>query len=557
MTTDFATLLKRRTFLENSLSGMGAVALAGLLGSRESASAAVQVENYGGVLGPKRHFQPKVKRVIHLCMAGGQSHLESFDYKPKLAELDGKPMPDSFTRGQQLAQLQKEAGKLKCLGPQFGFSKCGKSGVEISDVFPHIQKVADELAILRSMQTEQINHDPAHTFMNTGSIIPGRPSMGAWVNYGIGSEAEDLPGFVVLTSEGGGQGQPISSRQWSSGWLPSQYQGVQFQSKGDPVHYVNNPAGVSREAQGQVVDAVNQLNRLLGESRLDSEIEGRIAQYEMAFQMQASVPGLVDVGDETPKTLEMYGCTPGDGSYASNCLLARRLAERGVRFIQLYHRGWDHHGGIKGGFEKTAKLVDQGTAALITDLKERGMLEDTLILFGRTRLRRGRGPGPRSRHPCHHAAPVGDRSPKANLPVPGPRFPAYRCLRASHQAGSRLSERKPATSISNHSMSNLPRAEHRTLDTPHGQAIGAAYAWDGGQYCAIHTHRGILGCGIYDIECANRFGMAVAIARGTPENPLREPEDLYGARVVGVSEAAAELGIEEGMPGEEALERLL
>lgn len=390
--------LKRRTFLENSFTGLGAVALSSLLGERKAlgAPSGLPREKEGkGILGNTRHVPVKVKRVIHLCMAGGQSHLESFDYKPKLAELDGQPMPKSFTEGQQLAQLQKRANELKCMGPQFGFSKCGDSGQEISDVFPHLQKVADELAIIRSMQTEQINHDPAHTFMNTGSIIPGRPSMGAWVNYGIGSESEDLPGFVVLTSEGGGQGQPISSRQWSSGWLPSQYQGVQFQSKGDAVHYVANPPGVTREAQEKLVDSVNQMNRLFGKTRFDPEIEGRIAQYEMAFKMQASVPGLMDVNQERPETLAMYGCEPGDGSYAANCLLARRLAERGVRFIQLYHRGWDHHGGIKAGFEKTAKLVDQGTAALIRDLKERGMLEDTLIIFGgefgRTPMAQGSG----------------------------------------------------------------------------------------------------------------------------------------------------------------------
>ncbi len=384
--------LKRRTFLQSSFSGIGAMSMAGLLGGQQNLFGQSSAE---GILGETRHRPVKVKRVIHLCMAGGQSHLESFDYKPKLAELDGKPMPASFTEGQQLAQLQKSAGKLKVMGPRYAFKKWGKSGQEISEVFPHIGGVADEIAIIRSMQTEQINHDPAHTFMNTGSIIPGRPSMGAWVNYGIGSESQDLPGFVVLTSEGGGQGQPISSRQWNNGFLPSKFQGVQFQSKGDAVHYVNNPAGVTRDAQRGVVDTVNQLNRLLGERRLDPEIEGRIAQYEMAFKMQASVPGLMDVSAESAKTLEMYGCTPGDGSFAANCLLARRLAERDVRFIQLYHRGWDHHGAIEDKFKKTAEIVDRGTAALIRDLKDRGMLDDTLIIFGgefgRTPMAQGSG----------------------------------------------------------------------------------------------------------------------------------------------------------------------
>lgn len=400
MNPDSLDPIRRRAFLGNSAYGLGAAALASLLGpSRGFGNALTPPPGptglAGGILGGQLHHPAKVKRVIHLCMAGGQSHLESFDPKPKLAELDGQAMPASFTEGQQLAQLQKAKDSLKCMGPRYGFKKCGESGIEISEVFPHIGAVADEIAVIRSMQTEQINHDPAHTFMNTGSIIPGRPSMGAWVNYGIGSESEDLPGFVVLTSEGGGQGQPISSRQWSNGFLPSQYQGVPFQSKGDAVHYVANPPGVDRKAQGRLVDSVAQLNRLYGQTRLDPEIEGRIAQYEMAFKMQASVPGLMDVSGEKPETLEMYGCTPGDGSFAANCLLARRLAERGVRFIQLYHRGWDHHGGIQEGFRKTAGYVDQGTGALIRDLKERGMLEDTLIIFGgefgRTPMAQGSG----------------------------------------------------------------------------------------------------------------------------------------------------------------------
>jgi hypothetical protein len=392
-TFDIENHLKRRTFLGHTMSGFGGLALASLLGKQSSAAVPSAID--AGILGSTRHTPPKVKRVIHLCMAGGPSHLETFDYKPKLAELDGQPMPESFTQGQQIAQLQKRKNELKCLGPTHPFKKFGKSGQEICEIFPKIGEIADEIAIIRSMQTEQINHDPAHTFMNTGSIIPGRPSMGSWVNYGIGTESEDLPGFVVLTSEGGGQGQPISSRQWNNGFLPSKYQGVQFHSKGDAVHYVNNPPGVTREAQESVVGAVNQLNGLLSQERHDPEIEGRIAQYEMAFRMQASVPGLMDVADESKETLEMYGCTPGDGSFASNCLLARRLAQRDVRFIQLYHRGWDHHGGIKEAVKKTAALVDQGTSALIRDLKARGMLDDTLIIFGgefgRTPMAQGSG----------------------------------------------------------------------------------------------------------------------------------------------------------------------
>ena len=377
--------LCRRTFLGQTLSGIGGLALGQLLTS--SSQAANRFDGTGG------HRLPRVKRVIHLCMAGGPSHLETFDYKPKLMELNGKGMPESFTKGQQLAQLQGKA--LKCLGPQHGFTRHGKSGTHISNVFPHIGKLADEIAVIRSMHTEQINHDPAHTFMNTGSIIPGRPSMGSWVLYGLGAETQDLPGFVVLTSEGGGQGQPISSRQWHNGFLPGRYQGVPLNSKGDPVYYVDNPPGIGREDQFALLNTVGDLNKQLGQRHADPEIQTRVSQYEMAFRMQASVPELMETSTESAATLDMYGCKPGDGSFASNCLLARRLAERGVRFIQLYHRGWDHHGGIKKGMETTAKHVDQGTAALIRDLKQRGMLDDTLIIwggeFGRTPMAQGSG----------------------------------------------------------------------------------------------------------------------------------------------------------------------
>tara|TARA_Y100001960_G_scaffold325935_1_gene409228 strand:- start:514 stop:1749 length:1236 start_codon:yes stop_codon:yes gene_type:complete len=329
-------------------------------------------------------------------MAGGPSHLETFDYKPKLEELDGKPMPKSFTEGQQIAQLQGQANNLKVLGPQHKFAKYGKSGQEISAVLPNIaNKIPDDICIIRSMQTEQINHDPAHTFMNTGSIISGRPSMGSWINYGLGSEGENLPGFVVLTSVGGGQSQPIAARQWHSGFLPSQYQGVRLRSKGDPVLYINNPKGVTANRQKDVIDTIKNLNMIGNQTLKDPEIEARISQYEMAFRMQMSVPELVDFSDEPKHITDLYGTKGADGTFAANCLLARRLAERGVRFIQLYHRGWDHHGGIKKGVEHTAKLVDQASAALVLDLKERGLLDDTLVVwggeFGRTPMAQGNG----------------------------------------------------------------------------------------------------------------------------------------------------------------------
>lgn len=373
----------RRTFLKQSLTSLGAFALGDILSASTSK----------GTFAEGTHHLPKVKRVIHLCMAGGPSHLETFDYKPDLAQLHGKPMPDSYTKGEQLAQLQ--GSKLKVMGPQFGFSRHGESGMMVNNQFPHIGSISDDIAVIRSMYTEQINHDPAHTFFNTGSIIPGRPSMGSWVMYGLGSASSNLPGYVVLTSEGGGQAQPISSKQWHNGFLPSKFQGVALQSKGDPVHYVNNPKGVDREAQGKLIDAINNINAFKLEASHDREIAARIAQYELAFKMQASVPDLTDYSNEPKHVFDMYGCKPGDGSFASNCLMARRLAERGVRFIQLYHRGWDHHGGLKSNFPVAAKHVDQGTAALIKDLKMRGLLEDTLVIwggeFGRTPMAQGTG----------------------------------------------------------------------------------------------------------------------------------------------------------------------
>ena len=375
--------LTRRAFLGKTAQGVGGVALASLLGSAASGAP--------GVLS-RLPLPQKAKRIIWLSMAGGPSHLETFDPKPKLAEMHGQPMPESFTKGQQLAQLQGQ--KLTCFGPQHKFAKFGRNQTEICELFPQIGSVIDDVCLIRSMTTDAINHDPAHMFMNTGSQIAGRPSMGSWVTYGLGVESEDLPGFVVLTSLGkGGQNQPIAARQWSSGFLPSKHQGVQLRSKGDPVMYLTNPPGVSRNAQGGDVDAIAALNLHRDKIVADPEIATRIAQYEMAFKMQASVPKLMDVSAEDPKTLALYGCVPGDGSFAANCLLARRLAERGVRFIQLYHKDWDHHGGVKDGIAFKATEIDRACMALITDLKQRGMLDDTLIVwageFGRTPMSQG------------------------------------------------------------------------------------------------------------------------------------------------------------------------
>ncbi|MFZ2279376.1 MAG: DUF1501 domain-containing protein [Prosthecobacter sp.] len=385
----------RRAFLGRTTHGLGSVALASFL-QPQLLNAASR-----GVLGTLPLPQ-KAKRVIWLTMAGGPSQLELFDHKPKLAEMDGKPMPESFTKGQQLAQLQGQ--KLVCKGPMFRFQKYGKCQTELSELLPHIGGVADDICLVRSMTTDAINHDPAHMFMNTGSQIAGRPSMGSWVTYGLGSEADDLPGFVVMMSTGKGRNpQPIAARQWNSGFLPSKYQGVQLRSLGDPVLYLTSPNGVTRERQGRDFTAINALNKQHAALCDDPEIATRIAQYEMAFQMQASVPELMDIRGEGAKTLELYGCQPGDGSFASNCLLARRLAERGTRFIQLYHRDWDHHSLLKEELPLRAKEVDQACAALIKDLKQRGMFDDTLIVFsgefGRTPMAQGnKGPIGRDHH---------------------------------------------------------------------------------------------------------------------------------------------------------------
>ena len=383
---------RRRAFLKQSTGGLGAMALASLLQGNQAQGAASG--GYKGVINPLHH-NPKVKRVIYLYMAGGMTHLETWDPKPTLAKMHGQPMPESVTKGQQIAQLQ--GAKLNCFGPQHPFAKYGKSGIEFSSIFPELgARAADQMCIIRSMYTEAINHDPAHAFMNTGTMIPGKPSMGSWLWYGLGSDTENLPGFVVMVSTGKfGQSQPIAARQWHSGFLPSKFQGVQFRGTGEPVLYIRNPKGVDDARQSELIKSVQALDKLENEVVADPEIEARIAQYELAFRMQASVPELMDVSKEPKKVLESYGANPGDGSFASNCLLARRLAERGVRFIQLYHRDWDHHGSVKDHSLGTAKEVDRGAAALIEDLKQRGMLDETLIVFGtefgRTPMAQGNG----------------------------------------------------------------------------------------------------------------------------------------------------------------------
>jgi len=389
--------IHRRTFLARSGLSLGGAALAGLL-ARDGLAAAISqaartdgaTDRYLGAVYPLDH-PPKAKSVIFLCLAGGPSHLETFDYKPVLATLDGQEMPESVTAGQPIAQLQGQ--KLICLGPRTTFTPRGESGTPVSNFFPHLGGLVDKLAIVRSMVTEQINHDPAHTFMNCGTALSGRPSMGAWVTYGLGSEADDLPGFVVMTSKMGRNPQPIAARQWHSGFLPGQFQGVEFATSGAPVHYVQNPPGVSNAHQRDLIDTVAALEHHRLATLADPEIATRIKQYELAFRMQASVPRLADLSGETAETLALYGAEPGKATVGTNCLMARRLVERGVRFVHLYHSDWDHHGDIDKYMKEICPPTDRAAAGLLIDLERRGLLDETLVViggeFGRTPMGQG------------------------------------------------------------------------------------------------------------------------------------------------------------------------
>ncbi|BDC49403.1 sulfatase [Bryobacterales bacterium F-183] len=338
----------------------------------------------------------KAKRIIYLFQSGGPSQLESFDYKPELVKHAGKDLPESVRKGQRLTAMSATQLAFPMVASKFGFQQHGKSGAWVSELFPHTAKVIDDLCIVRSLHTEAINHDPAVTFLQTGSQIAGRPSFGAWISYGLGAETKELPAFCVLISPGqGGSGQPLYDRLWGSGFLPTRYQGIKFRSVGDPVLYLSDPAGYTRDDRRTYLDGLNALNKEQLEATGDPEISTRMAQYEMAFRMQASVPELTDLSKEPESSLSLYGPdVKKPGTFAANCLLARRLAERGVRFIQLYHRDWDHHGGLVAGMPKRALETDQPAAGLLQDLKQRGMLDDTLVVwggeFGRTVYCQGR-----------------------------------------------------------------------------------------------------------------------------------------------------------------------
>ena len=368
--------LSRRWFFKECGLGLGSIALASLLNA-EKPGATGSAPRAQNPLDPRKpHFEPKAKRVIYLFMAGAPSQLDLFDYKPALQKWNGQPVPKEVVKGQTYAFIKPDAA---LYASEFKFQKHGRSGAEISEALPHLAKVVDDIAIIRSMQTDAFNHAPGQIFMNTGSQIFGRPSMGAWVTYGLGSESQDLPGFVVLNSAGGLSG---GSGNFGCGFLPTVFQGVPFRKSGDPVLFLSNPTGVSRKLQRETLDAVKELN----EHRLgtvgDPEIATRINSFEMAYRMQTSAPELVDLSRESKETLEMYGAEPGKASFANNCLLARRLIERGVRFVQLFHEAWDHHSDVKGGIRAQTGQTDKACAALIQDLKQRGLLKDTLVVWG-------------------------------------------------------------------------------------------------------------------------------------------------------------------------------
>ncbi|MCA9089380.1 MAG: DUF1501 domain-containing protein [Planctomycetaceae bacterium] len=388
-TQSLCAALNRRSFLSQSGVGLGGLALADLL-SQESASGA-EVEQ--GVLGSP-HFVPKAKRIIYLFMSGGPSHLDLLDYKPELNRLHGQQLPDSVRGGQRLTGMSGNQSSIPLVGSPFKFQQHGEGGAWFSETLPETAAIADDLCVINSMYTEAINHGPGVTFMQTGTQIAGRPSMGAWLSYGLGQESANLPSFVVMVTKDKG-GQPLGAHLWGSGFLPTKHQGVRFRAGADPVLYLGNPAGVDTQSRRMLLDRMKELHEHQYSTTPDSEIQNRIAHYEMAFAMQSSVPEATDFASESQAVLEMYGPdvnTPG--TFAANCLQARRLAERGVRFIQLYHPGWDHHGGVPGAIPKSCKETDQPAAALVKDLKRTGLLDDTLVIwggeFGRTNYCQGK-----------------------------------------------------------------------------------------------------------------------------------------------------------------------
>lgn len=393
----------RRHFFRDCRVGIGKIALASLLADSASSFRPAFAANPRDPTAPRApHFATKAKRVIYLFMAGAPSQLDLFDYKPKLAELEGQPIPPSVIQGQRYAFIQPNAA---VLGPRFRFARHGKSGAELSEVLPHLAKVVDDIAIVRSVHTDHFNHAPAQLFMNTGNGIPGRPGMGSWLSYGIGSEANDLPSFIVLKSGGSLSG---GASMWSAGFLPAVHQGVPFRTQGEPILHVSNPAGYDMRAQRDSLDLIRRLNQQRLEAVGDPEIATRINAYEMAYRMQSRAPELMDFASESQTTLDLYGAKPGDpkAAFANSCLLARRLSERGVRFVQLYHSGWDAHSNVEGNHRGQCNQTDLAAAALIQDLKLRGLLDETLVVwggeFGRTPMVEASAALGRTRGRDHH-----------------------------------------------------------------------------------------------------------------------------------------------------------
>ena len=379
---EFHILQNRRQFFQGAGLKAGGIALASMLGRQASGDVSKPVNMYPALSGFP-HFAPKAKRLVYLHMNGAPSQIDLFDHKPRLHDYFDQELPDSIRNGQRITTMTSGQKRFPVAPSKFKFDRCGQSGIEMSELVPHMKTIADEIAMVRSVHTEAINHDPACTFVMTGSEVPGKPSIGSWLSYGLGSDCQNLPSFVVFTPTVKNPSQALFTRMWSSGFLPSKYDGVKLRGSGDPVLYVKNPPGVSPGDRRTMLDALSELNRKTYDRFGDPETQSRIAQYEMAFRMQASVPDLTDLSNESKKTLEMYGPNATKpGTYAHSALLTRRLIERDVRVVQILHRGWDQHGSLPAQIKNQCMDVDQPTAALIKDLKQRGLLEDTLVVFG-------------------------------------------------------------------------------------------------------------------------------------------------------------------------------
>ena len=371
--------MDRRNFLNRTAMGIGGIALQQLLAPLSGFGRTTEEQ----IMQSLPMIAPKAKRVVYLFMSGGPSQFETFDYKPKLYDMYGKDLPDSVRKGQRLTGMSANQAILPVVPSVYKFNQHGQSGTWVSEMLPYTAQVVDDLCFIKSMYTEQINHDPALTFFQTGHQLPGRPSIGSWLSYGLGSENKNLPAFIVLVSKDASRDQPLYARLWGNGFLPSEHQGVQFRSGKDPVLFLKDPEGYDGSDRREMLDHLNKLNQLQNESWGDPEVNARIAQYEMAYRMQTSVPEVMDTSEEPDEVFDLYGPGSRDkGSYAANCILARKLLEKDVRFVQLYHQGWDQHDGLPGAIKHQCKQTDQPTAALIKDLKRRGMLEDTLVIWG-------------------------------------------------------------------------------------------------------------------------------------------------------------------------------